>query len=112
MTAGQIVGRNGQSALGSVSAAYVQALLDTAAARGADRERLVADAALTTRQLGDPRRRPHLPRLLRLFPRQRPHRRDELIAVPMGLAEPPRRLRHVGSAARSLHTSTRTCTWR
>src|SRR3546814_11422773 len=64
MTAGQIVGRNGPSALGSVSAAYVQALLDTAAARGADRALLVADAGTHTPPPGAPRMRSRSPRPL------------------------------------------------
>src|SRR3546814_7401042 len=99
MTAGQIVGRNGQSALGSVSAAYVQALLDTAAARGADRERLVADAGITTRQLGDPGWRLDLHGLLRLFDRARHASGDELTGLNMGMPVRPPPFRPHGSAA-------------
>lgn len=103
MTAGQIVGRNGQSALGSVSAAYVHALLDTASARGADRERLAA-AGLDARQLGDPGWRLDLHGLLRLFDLARHASGDELIGLHMGMQVRPRTFSALGYAAMSCNT--------
>lgn len=104
MTAGQIVGRNGQSVLGSVSAAYVQVLLDTAAARGADRSRLAADAGLATRQLEDPAWRLDLDRLLQLFERAHRAAGDELIGLHMGMQVRPRTFSALGYAAMSCDT--------
>src|SRR5699024_11117719 len=67
MEAGQILGRSGQPVLGSVSVAYVNALLDAAASNGADREALVADAGIDASWLLDPSWRLDLDGLLGLF---------------------------------------------
>ncbi|WP_051278364.1 AraC family transcriptional regulator [Solimonas flava] len=104
MTAGQILRHNGQSVLGSVSAAYVQALLDTAAARGVERGRLAAEAGIEMRHLDDPAWRLDLNGLLRLFDLARHAGGDDLIGLHMGMQVRPRTFSALGYAAMSCNT--------
>jgi len=103
MTDGQGFRNNGQpgSALGSVSAAYVQALLDTAVARGAVRETLLSRAGLGEAQLADPAWRLDLPGLLRLFDLARAQNGDALVGLHMGMQVRPRSFSALGYAAMS-----------
>ena len=103
MTNGQNFEEGGQraAALGSVSAAYVQALLDTAVAFGADRSVLMQRAALSSQQLNDPSWRLDVLGLLRLFDLARELNGDELIGLHMGRQVRPRTFSALGYAGMS-----------
>jgi AraC-like DNA-binding protein len=106
MSGGQILGQNGQraSALGSVSAAYAQALLDTAIASGAERKLLMSRAGIAAEQLRDPGWRLPLAGLLRLFDHARELSGDDLIGLHMGMQVRPRTFSALGYAAMSCST--------
>lgn len=104
MRAGQILGRSGQPWLGSVSSAYVNALLDTAASRGADRNRLAERAGIAENRLLDPSWRLGLEGLLRLFDLAREASGDEFIGLHMGMQARPRTFSALGYAAMSCNT--------
>lgn len=106
MTGGQILWKSGQgrSALGSVSAAYVETLLETAAAQGADRDLLIARAALAAEQLRDPAWRLDLSSLLHLFDLARELSGDPSIGLHMGMQVRPRSFSALGYAAMSCGT--------
>lgn len=106
MTDGQNLRQNGQqaSALGSVSAAYVQALLDTAVASGAERELLMSRAMVADTLLRDPGWRLPLTGLLRLFDQARELSGDDLIGLHMGMQVRPRTFSALGYAAMSCST--------
>jgi AraC-like DNA-binding protein len=103
MTDGQFLEESGQgrSALGSVSAAYVQALLDTAVTQGAGREALLTRSGISSEQLADPGWRLRVDGLLQLFDIARELSGDELIGLHMGRQVRPRTFSALGYAAMS-----------
>jgi len=105
-TDGQGFEKAGQGglALGSVSAAYVQALLDAAVAQGAGRERLLRRAALPPERLADPAWRLDIAGLLRLFDLAQELSGDDSIGLHMGMQVRPRTFSALGYAAMSCST--------
>lgn len=103
MTDGQILKEPGQVSpvLGSVSAAYAQALVDTAVAQGADRAAILARTAIHPAQLTEPTWRLDVTGLLRLFDAARELSGNELIGLHMGMAVQPRTFSALGYAAMS-----------
>lgn len=106
MKDGQTLGESGQgrSALGSVSAAYARALVDTAVAQGADRGAVLARATIGPVQLADPAWRLDVSGLLRLFDAARELSGDDLIGLHMGMQARPRTFSALGYAAMSCGT--------
>ena len=106
MTDGQILKEPGQVSpiLGSVSAAYVQALVDTAVAQGADRTAILSRAAIHPAQLTEPAWRLEVTGLLRLFDVARELSGNELIGLHMGMSVRPRTFSALGYAAMSCST--------
>lgn len=94
-------GGQGRAVLGSVSAAYVQALLDTAVTQGAARRPLLERAAIPAVQLADPGWRLDIAGLLRLFDLARELSGDEFIGLHMGMQVRPRTFSALGYAAMS-----------
>lgn len=106
MMNGQPLAAIGQdrSVLGSVSAAYAKALVDTAAARGADYDTLLARATITPAQLADTTWRLDVSGLLRLFDTARELSGDGLLGLHMGMQVRPRTFSALGYAAMSCST--------
>lgn len=106
MTPGQILVQNGQlpTTLGSVSPAYIQTLLDTAANAGVDRKRLQAAAGIDDDALRDPAWRLPLNGLLRLFDHARSLGAGDMIGLHMGMQVRPRSFSALGYAAMSCRT--------
>ncbi|HSW14955.1 MAG TPA: AraC family transcriptional regulator [Solimonas sp.] len=87
--------------LGSVSAAYVNALLDTAVNQGAERRLLLQRAAIPAEHLADPGWRLDIAGLLRLFDLARELSGDDCIGLHMGMQVRPRTFSALGYAAMS-----------
>ncbi|HEX7910913.1 MAG TPA: AraC family transcriptional regulator [Paraburkholderia sp.] len=105
MKRGQSLTESGQpGSLGSVATSYVQALLDVAEARGADRQALLLQAGITLPKSDQAAMHVPVGHLLALFDAARDATGDKLIGLRLGCAAKPRMFSALGYAAMGCKT--------